>query len=77
MLVKSVVAFVICAVIVGSFATNFMEWLKWPLMTVAKDYPQLDTSLGTLSILEVFNMIIQLCVFGGLLLASPLILFFI
>jgi len=76
-LIKSVVAFVICAVLVGSFATNFMEWLKWPLLTVAKDYPQLDTSLGTLSILEVFNMIIQLCVFGGLLLASPLILFFI
>jgi sec-independent protein translocase protein TatC len=76
-LIKSVVAFVICAVLVGYFATEFMEGLKWPLMYVAKDYPKLDTQLGTLSIMEVFNMIIQLCVFGGLMLASPFILYFI
>jgi sec-independent protein translocase protein TatC len=76
-LIKSVVVFVICAVAVGYFATEFMEYLKWPLTYVAKDYPSIDTKLGTLSIMEVFNMIIQLCVFGGLLLASPLILFFV
>lgn len=76
-LIKSVTAFVICAVVVGYFATEFMEYLKWPLTYVAKDYPSIDTKLGTLSIMEVFNMIIQLCVFGGLLLASPLILFFV
>jgi sec-independent protein translocase protein TatC len=76
-LIKSAVAFVICAVLVGYFATEFMAYLKWPLTYVAKDYPTLDTSLGTLSIMEVFTMIIQLCLFGGLLLASPFILFFI
>ena len=76
-LIKSVVAFVICATLVGYFATEFMETLKWPLLHVAKDYPNLDTKLGTLSIMEVFNMIIQLCVFGGLMLASPFILYFV
>lgn len=76
-LIKSVVAFVICAVLVGYFATEFMEKLKWPLLYVAKDFPEIDTRLGTLSIMEVFNMIIQLCVFGGLLLAAPLILYFV
>jgi sec-independent protein translocase protein TatC len=76
-LIKSVVVFVICAVAVGYFATEFMEYLKWPLTSVAKDYPKIDTKLGTLSPMEVFNMIIQMCVFGGLLLASPLILFFV
>ncbi|MBI5693592.1 MAG: twin-arginine translocase subunit TatC [Verrucomicrobia bacterium] len=76
-LIKSVIAFVICAVLAGYFATEFIDVLKWPLLTVAKDYPDLDTKLGTLSILEVFNMIIQLCVFGGLLLAAPFILFFV
>jgi sec-independent protein translocase protein TatC len=76
-LIKSVVAFVICAVIVGCFVTESMEILRWPLDHVAKDYPDFDTKLGTISLMEVFNMIIQLCVFGGLLLASPFILFFI
>jgi len=76
-LIKSVVAFVICAVLVGYFATEFMETLKWPLHYVARDYPDLDTRLGTLSIMEVFSMIIQLCVFGGLLLAAPFILYFV
>jgi sec-independent protein translocase protein TatC len=76
-LIKSLVAFVICAVLIGYFATEFMEALKWPLLSVSKDYPGIDTSLGTLSIMEVFTMIIQLCVFGGLLLAGPFILYFI
>jgi sec-independent protein translocase protein TatC len=76
-LIKSVVAFVICAVIVGCFVTESMEILRWPLDYVAKDYPDFDTKLGTISLMEVFNMIIQLCVFGGLLLASPFILYFI
>ena len=76
-LIRSVVAFVICAVIVGCFVTESMEVLRWPLDHVAKDYPDFDTKLGTISLMEVFNMIIQLCVFGGLLLASPFILYFI
>lgn len=76
-LIKSLLAFVICAVLIGYFATEFMEALKWPLLSVSKDYPGIDTSLGTLSIMEVFTMIIQLCVFGGLLLAGPFILYFI
>ncbi len=76
-LIKSVVAFLICATLVGYFATEFNETLKWPLLHVAKEYPSLDTKLGTLSIMEVFNMVIQLCVFGGLMLASPFILFFV
>lgn len=76
-LLKSVIAFAICAVIVGFFVTESMEALRWPLDHVAKDYPDFDTKLGTISLMEVFTMIIQLCVFGGLLLASPFILFFI
>ncbi len=76
-LVKSVVVFVICAVAIGYFAVEFNETLKWPLTYVARDYPDLDTKLGTLSIMEVFNMVIQMCVFGGLMLAAPVILFFV
>lgn len=76
-IVKSLVVFLIFAVLIGYFATEFNHVLLWPLHFVAKDYPDLQTKLGTLSIMEVFNMIIQLCVFGGLLLAAPFILFFV
>lgn len=76
-IIKSLAAFVVFAVLVGIFATEFNQVLLWPLHHVAKDFPNLDTRLGTQSIMEVFNMIISLCVFGGLLLASPFILYFI
>jgi len=76
-IIKSLIAFVICATLVGIFATEFNHAMLWPLHHVAKDYPTLDTRLGTQSIMEVFNMIISLCVFGGLLLASPFILYFV
>lgn len=76
-IVKSLIAFLVFAVLIGVFATEFNHALLWPLHTVAKDYPALDTKLTTLSVMEVFNMLIQLCVFGGLLLAAPFILFFV
>ena len=71
------ISFVVFAVLVGIFATEFNQTLLWPLHHVAKDFPNLDTRLGTQSIMEVFNMVISMCVFGGLLLASPFILYFV
>lgn len=76
-IIKSVIAFLVCAIVLGYFLKEFNDALLWPLNHVAKDYPGMPTKLITLSIMEVFNMIIQMCVFGGLLLASPFILFFI
>ena len=76
-IIKSLAAFIVFAVLIGFFATEFNHALLWPLHYVAKDYPGMDVKLGTLSIMEVFNMIIQMCVFGGLMLASPFILFFV
>ena len=76
-IVKSVIAFVVCAVLVGVFIREFNEALRWPLINVQKDYPNLPIDLGTMKIMEVFTMIIQMCVMGGLVLAAPLILYFI
>lgn len=76
-IIKSIVVFLIFAVLVGIFATEFNSSLLWPLHHVAKDYPDFSTKLGTLSIMEVFNIVIQMCVFGGLMLAAPFILFFV
>ena len=76
-IVKSLVVFVIFAVLIGVFATEFFDVLKWPLHYGSRGFPDVDTKLGTQSIMEVFNMIIQLCVFGALMLAGPFILYFV
>ncbi len=76
-IVKSVIAFVVCAALVGFFIQEFNHALRWPLIYVQKDYPNLPIDLGTMKIMEVFTMIIQMCVIGGLVLAAPFILFFI
>lgn len=76
-IIKSVIAFVICAALIGYFIREFNEGLRWPLLYVQKDYPNLPIELGTMKIMEVFTMIIQMCVMGGLVLAAPLILYFI
>jgi sec-independent protein translocase protein TatC len=76
-IVKSVIAFAICAGVVGYFIKEFNEALMWPLMSVKTQYPDLVIELGTTTIMEVFNMLIQMCVLGGLMLAGPFILYFV
>lgn len=76
-IIKSVIAFVICASLIGYFIQEFNEALRWPLLYVQKDYPGLGIDLGTIKIMEVFSMLIQMCVLGGLVISAPLILFFI
>lgn len=76
-LVKSLIAFIICAAAVGYFLKEFNEYLMWPLTSVQKDFPALVIELGTMKIMEVFTMIIQVCVLGGLVMAAPAILFFV
>ncbi|MES2693400.1 MAG: twin-arginine translocase subunit TatC, partial [Verrucomicrobiota bacterium] len=65
-IIRSVIVFVICAAVIGYFITEFNELLMWPLLTVQKDYPSFVVDLGTQKIMEVFTMIIQVCVLGGL-----------
>ena len=76
-IIKSLIAFLICATLIGFFLKEFNDVLLWPMRHVAQDHPTIPAKLVTLSIMEVFNMIIQMCVFGGLALAAPLILFFV
>lgn len=75
-IIKSVIAFAICAGVVGYFLKEFNEWVMWPLQSVQKEH-ELVIELGVMKIMEVFSMIIQVCVLGGLLLAAPVILFFV
>lgn len=76
-IIRSVIAFVVCAALIGVFITQFNEALMWPLLSVQASRPSLQIELGTGKIMEVFNMIIQMCLMGGLVMSAPFILFFI
>ncbi|MDO8542628.1 MAG: twin-arginine translocase subunit TatC [Opitutaceae bacterium] len=76
-LIKSTVTFVLFAVLIGVFLKQFNHVLLWPLHTAVAHYPGLQIKLVTISMLEVFTMIIQMCVLGAFTLSAPFILFFI
>lgn len=76
-LVKCVVAFLICASLIGYSLHEFNALLLWPLHKVQAEYPQAVIDLGTTSIMEGFTVVIQMCVLGGLFLSAPFLLFFI
>jgi sec-independent protein translocase protein TatC len=74
-IVKSIAVFIVFAAGIGYFLKEFNQTLLWPLKRIESQ--NLLSDLGTISPMEVFTVIITMCVFGGLMLASPFILFFI
>ena len=76
-LVKCAVVFTIFAVLIGFYMTEFNQFLMWPFYKATADYPGITIDLGTTTIMEGFNMIIQMCVLGGLACSAPFMLFFI
>jgi sec-independent protein translocase protein TatC len=76
-LVKSAIAFVACAVVIGVFLKKFNKVLTWPLESVKVDYPQFALDLGTTSVMEGFTVVIQMCFIGGFIMAAPFLLFFL
>jgi len=76
-IIKSVVVFVIFAGLIGYYLTEFSRLLMWPFHSVVREYPGLTIELGTNSMMEGFNVIVQICLLGGLMLSAPFVLFFI
>lgn len=76
-LIKSVVTFVVFAVLIGIFIKQFNQVLLWPLHTATANYPGLNIKLVTVSMLEVFTMIIQMCALGALTLSLPFVLYYV
>lgn len=76
-LVKSAIAFAIAAGLIGVYLQEFNEFLLWPLRHVQAAQPDLGVDLTTRSVMEGFGIVIQLCGFGGLALASPFMLYFL
>jgi sec-independent protein translocase protein TatC len=76
-IIKSVVTMVIFAVLIAVFIRRFNQTLLWPLRSVNAEYPNLELTLVTQSMLEPFTMIIQLCFLGSFTLSAPFVLFYI
>lgn len=76
-LIKCVVTFLLFAGLIGYFMKEFNDVLLWPLHHVQQEYPKLVIDLGTTSVMEGFNVIIQMCFLGGFVLSAPFLLLFI
>lgn len=74
-IIKSVVVFVVFATLIGIWLKEFNEVLMRPLTQLKVDFPAVIIELGTTSIMEGFNVVIQMCVLGGLGMSLPFILF--
>ena len=76
-LIKCAATFLIFASIIGYFLKQFNDVLLWPLTSVKADYPKIVIDLGTTTIMEGFNVVIQMCVLGGFVMSAPFFLLFI
>jgi sec-independent protein translocase protein TatC len=76
-LIKSGIVFAIFAAAIAFYIPEFNAALMSPLTDVKAEYPDIVIEIGTQGIMEGLGIIIQICVCGGLALATPFILFFI
>jgi sec-independent protein translocase protein TatC len=76
-LIKSAIAYVFFAVLIGIYLKEFNELLLWPFNHVKADTPGLTLDLGTTTVMEGFNIVIQMCLLGAIAPASPFILYFV
>ena len=76
-LVKSAAVYLVFAILIGLFLKQFNDVLLWPYHHVRNGYPQLAMDLGTTTIMEGFNVVLQMCFIGAIAPAAPFILFFI
>lgn len=76
-LIKCVAVLLFFAVLIGLFMRSFNDVLLWPLHTVQAANPTLQFDLGTTSVMEGFNVVIQMCFLGSIVLSAPFILIFV
>jgi sec-independent protein translocase protein TatC len=76
-LIKCALTFTFFAATIGYFLKEFNDVLLWPLTSVKVEYPKLVLELGTTTILEGFNVVIQMCLLGGLVMSLPFFLLFV
>lgn len=76
-LVKCVGAFLVFAVLIGIFLRQFNDVLLWPLTSVQETNPSFVVELGTISVMESFTVLIQMCFLGAIVLSAPFMLVFV
>lgn len=76
-LVKCAIVFAVAAGLIGTFMKEFNDILMWPLRTVQAEHADFVLTLNTHSVMESFGIVIQLCGFGGLAVASPFMIYFV
>ena len=77
MLIKCLVVFLIFATLIGIYLQEFNSALLWPLHRIQAENPAIHLNLITTSVLGPFNVVINMCLLGGLGLSAPFMLFFI
>jgi sec-independent protein translocase protein TatC len=76
-LVKCAIVVVGFAVLSGVFLTQVRHFLEWPWTVALAGYPELGLQLRTDTPMEVYGVMVQICVTPALVAASPFILYFI
>ena len=76
-LIKCTVAFGVFVTLIGVYLKEFYAVLIWPLEVVRADFPQFRTHLITNSPMGIFNMLISICLVGGVALSLPFWFFFV
>jgi sec-independent protein translocase protein TatC len=76
-IIKSLLVFGAFTALLAYYLPEATRLLEWPLESARKAYSDHSISLGTTAATEGFNMLVEICAVGGLMLAMPFILFFI
>lgn len=76
-IIKSILTLLFFGGLIAYYLRDFNTLLMWPFNKVAMEYPAVPITLGTGYMMEGFNVIIQIGLFGSLMLSLPFILFFI
>ncbi len=76
-LVKCAIVTVVFAVLSGVFMQPVREFLEWPWLRAIAAFPELNLELRTDNPMEVFGVMVQICVTPALVAAAPFMLFFL
>lgn len=76
-LVKCAIVVVSFAVLSGVFLTHVRGFLEWPWYTALAKYPDLELQLRTDTPMEIYGVMVQICVTPALVASMPFLLFFV
>lgn len=76
-LIKCAATLVVFLAAIGYFLLEFKGWLEWPWRYAMRQYPELSLQFRTDSPMEVYGIMVQICVMGSLVSSLPLLLIWI